>query len=601
MRSTPSLFLPRVLLSLLLGLLVTRAGTATVAILSSDAALTGSSQVVLTGKVVSVTSQKSGEEIYTYIRLDVGRVLKGNVKGRQVVVKQLGGTVEDVTMVVESSPIFKRGERVLLFLDTWADGALRVTNLFMGKYDVVRDARTGKDRVVRKVNGRDTHLLRKRLPGEITAEADLAEFQKKISEMVRTKVAAVPAQEAAAVVEIPREYHPVAKAGSETGLSSETAPFVLLRDGNVYRRWFEPDSGAGLGFWFNLSFAPTANAHDSLMNALGAWTNVTSSRVRLDFSGYATAGGFYPDFFSMISFEDPLGQLADPNPYDCSGIVAGSSYVRRNNEFRVVNRVGFYRVLESDVVFNNGWTAGPCPLFLDDPSTKIIEEVATHELGHSLGLDHSNLWDPIMRATIHNNGRGAWLGLDDVTGISFIYPEPGNPIDDPRFYAGWQYPDWLDRGPDPGGWNNWTAYLTACGSDTACMAFRRKDLPLGFIYSSELQARDPRLSHANWGTPAYNQTLVEELYLRYWKRAMDSTDWVSYLNSKGSQVTNDDYRTVVEAFITSDEYRSRFDPDICNPYDQQVCNSNGPNWSWNPFSCTCEYQDPCAPYYPYCL
>jgi hypothetical protein len=95
--------------------------------------------------------------------------------------------------------------------------------------------------------------------------------------------------------------------------------------------------------------------------------------------------------------------------------------------------------------------------------------------------------------------------------------------------------------------------------------------------------------------------LVEELYLRYWKRPMDSTYWVSYLNSKGSQVTNDDYRTVVEAFITNDEYRSRFDPDICNPYDEQVCYSNGPNWYWDSFSCTCQYQNICSPYDPYCL
>lgn len=59
---------------------------------------------------------------------------------------------------------------------------------------------------------------------------------------------------------------------------------------------------------------------------------------------------------------------------------------------------------------------------------------------------------------------------------------------------------------------------------------------------------------------------------------------------------------MVNDFITSDEYRSRFDPDLCNPYDEQVCYQQGFGWSWNWSTCTCEYNyAPCGPYGQYCL
>jgi dual-action HEIGH metallo-peptidase len=581
------------LVLLALGGFAARPALATVAILTSDAELTQSSRVILEGEILSAASHWEGAVIYTYIEVSVGRVLKGRLKGSTVVVKQLGGTVGEIAVMLYGSPTFRKGERVLLFLDTWPDGALRVAHLFMGKYDVVRDTRTGRSRAVRKVD-EGVELLAKRTPGEITHSADLATFRGRIGRLVREQGTEEPAA-APDIVEIPQEVQP-SRSASGSGLRVIADPFILLVTNNLYHRWFQPDSGQAVGFWFNLTQAPTANAHQSLINAEQAWTNVPTAKIVLDFSGYTTAGGFSADYLNTISFEDPLGQIQDPvnEAGRCSGIIAIAPLVRSNDSnFREVNKTSFYQILETDVVYNNGWTL-PCSLFVNDASTKVVEEVATHELGHTIGLGHSQLVTrapgdaPSMRSFFYNNGRGSRLGFDDEVGVTFIYPEPGNPIDHPRYFMGWHYRDWLERETDAPGLNFWTSQITSPDL--------RDDRALAFPFSPEFfEQIDTRFHPSNRGTAAYNDAFVQECYERYWKRAKDSNYWVDWLNARIPNSDWEDYRTVIRAFIEDFEYRSRFDPYLCDPDEEQACYASG--GTWDPWSCSCSYPPPCDPWW----
>ncbi len=57
--------------------------------------------------------------------------------------------------------------------------------------------------------------------------------------------------------------------------------------------------------------------------------------------------------------------------------------------------------------------------------------VAAHELGHSLGLDHTNVPNSLMNAIY--NGSHRFLGADDIEGIQALYPNPALSISGPQF------------------------------------------------------------------------------------------------------------------------------------------------------------------------
>jgi hypothetical protein len=81
----------------------------------------------------------------------------------------------------------------------------------------------------------------------------------------------------------------------------------------------------------------------------------------------------------------------------------------------------FHEAVEADIVTNDGTDC----LFRDNRS--VAEEVFTHELGHTLGLGHSQIRDATMFANVHNDGRGSRLHADDRAGLNTLYNPNGAP------------------------------------------------------------------------------------------------------------------------------------------------------------------------------
>ena len=78
-----------------------------------------------------------------------------------------------------------------------------------------------------------------------------------------------------------------------------------------------------------------------------------------------------------------------------------------------------------------------------------------------------------------------------------------NPIDCPEVFVRQHYLDFLNREPDQGGWNYWTAQLTSCGNDIRCKHERRIGVSAAFFIELEFQRTGYvvyRLHRAAFGT-----------------------------------------------------------------------------------------------------
>ena len=118
----------------------------------SDAELLAFSDVVVTGTVVAVATGWDNRTVYTYVTLDVGDVIKGWIPERQIVVKQLGGRVDDLALTIGGQAVFTAGEQVLVFLEARrGDRTLSTTALWQGKWTISTDAPSGERLATRRL------------------------------------------------------------------------------------------------------------------------------------------------------------------------------------------------------------------------------------------------------------------------------------------------------------------------------------------------------------------------------------------------------------------------------------------------------------------
>ena len=119
---------------------------ATTVIIPSDDELIIGSRAIVKGQVTSIGSSYDPDErgFFTYVTLRVSEVLKGQIITREIVLKEPGGIAGGFGSKFFGVPQFTVDEQVLLYLDTWQDGSLRVYQWFMGKFTIERDASSGQ-------------------------------------------------------------------------------------------------------------------------------------------------------------------------------------------------------------------------------------------------------------------------------------------------------------------------------------------------------------------------------------------------------------------------------------------------------------------------
>ena len=387
---------PLAVLVLLAVVLASAPATATVVIPVAEADLVAQSAAVLVGRVAAIASHADRGRIYTDVTVDVDEMLKGD-SVPTLTVRVLGGRVGNHAAWVEGSPEFRRGERVLLFVSTYRDGTARVAHFYQGKFSIIRDA-GGEDVAVRETPA-GVHL-----PSGAAVPATAPRHLRHLRDAIRAHVSASPAARGGALT----SARAPATAGTE---AADT--FALL---GLPSRWFEPDAGQPVRILINGRGEPLApgSGFAQVRDAMAAWSGVAGSSFRYEDAGTTTAGGFRSDGVSAVAFRDPLGDI-DP-PVNCTGTLAYGGYFR-SDETRVVNGRSFYRIIEGDVVFADGWDG--CGFYERYAN---LAEVATHELGHVLGLDHPTDTDATMYAYAHFDGRGASIHASDLAGLRYLYP-----------------------------------------------------------------------------------------------------------------------------------------------------------------------------------
>ncbi|HXU84469.1 MAG TPA: CARDB domain-containing protein [Verrucomicrobiae bacterium] len=392
----------------------------------------GADAIVL-GRITQIESHRDVlGALHTYITVSLDEVFKGDIPGREVTILEIGGTVGDRTYWVFANPEFVVGERVLLFMDQRADGTLRTYHFYLGKFSIVSDPATGDLTAVRGVPRRVTTLPR---PSTVAVPAGdvarrLDDFKLHIYQR---------AGDARPQTLRPRPVLPLVSAAvPTTGTSELRGEFRFIGDPDppspvnpalTLVRWIEADVNQPVTLRINSTGEPAAPTlgFSQVRAAMKSWSRVPTSSFRFAEGPMTTTVGFQSgDGISAISFRDPLGEIADP--VNCSGILAVAGVSLISGQTTTVNDRIFNRALQGDLVVNNGWEA--CfGIFYQDIEN--FTEVITHELGHVLGLGHSEVStvDPVsgddgatMEAIAHFDGRAAVLHADDKAGLTFIYP-----------------------------------------------------------------------------------------------------------------------------------------------------------------------------------
>lgn len=393
---------------------------ATIVFMPTDEDMIVESRAIVRAKVLSVESSFDAQrnDVFTYVTLRVKDVLKGELRARKIVLKEAGGTFKGLTSVVHGGAEFVPGEKVLLYLGTWPDGSLRVHNLFLGKYSVVADSQTGKDFVVRAgADAKSVDVLPGRSEGASTERMELSAF----TNMVRDRLAAVRDRSdqfeatyysGVPVLARPQNYEALVQSGN-----IEAQLPLRLQFNVIGWRWFEFDCGLSVTILTNPDGAPVSNPKADAVAAMTSWETITNTTINLSSAPATTLCSFPPTGENVIVYNNCDG-FWSPTTCFGSGALAVTSH-HTGSLSKTVNGMSFTNLTQIRISVN---PYKACLL----TSNCFNREMLAHEIGHAIGLNHSDSSTATMWPIIHFDGRCETLQKDDKQGARFIYP-PGVP------------------------------------------------------------------------------------------------------------------------------------------------------------------------------
>ncbi len=369
--------------------------------------LTRSSSAIVIGNVGDLTGVEGNGRVFTLVTVAVEQVLKGAISESIITLKEDGGAVAGRIEMVFGTPSFRPGQHVVLFLTTRPDGSLRTNQLAQGKFDIEIDA-TGAARAAQHF-GSDAIVV---IPPGGTPPSGPVPFDELLS-IVRAAVGS----SAGTATNLPSLTPPLATTPHEV-----TSDFTLLNGG----RFFEADLGTPLNFLIDgrgdaiLGLDASRQAVD---DALAAWSNVETASIVLADGGLTNDLTLPCNGPHKIRFNDPEGDI--PPPFNCQGTLGVGGLCVDTTGSKFFNGMTFQHGVRAGLTLADGWQG--CSVW----TACNIAEIATHEIGHAIGLGHSSerqfetdptLRDATMFFLAHFDGRCASVRSDDIEGLSFLYP-----------------------------------------------------------------------------------------------------------------------------------------------------------------------------------
>lgn len=409
-RAVPTLFRSLVVAVALLA----RPVAATTIVVPTDEQLIRKSPLIVTATVARSTAVVRGGGVWTETVLTRNEVLKGDAPA-EMIVREVGGHVDDRATVIFGAPRYNAGERVLVFLTPTPRGDYQTVDLFIGKF-TERTTRDGERIWYREEASDGTRLLDRAFHAlaATNVQRDAARFERFIRAAVH-------------------DAAPVPDYGvANPSFRDIDANFTLLVDPTIYR-WFAFDSNTSIS-WRSVGTQSGYNGGGvtELQAAMSAWTSYTAANIRYAYAGSSSAspGGLdRVNGINEVVFGDPLAEIAGTWDPSAGGVVGVGGFNNVANgppwkspftadashpaqQFDVT-----YNILEGNLVVQDGVSPA------NGVSSATLAEIVAHEFGHTLGFGHSSDATALMYYRV--TGGGAGLRTDDQVAARWLYPSNG--------------------------------------------------------------------------------------------------------------------------------------------------------------------------------